>query len=240
MSAAPGRALLRAVESGVLSTMSTELPGYPFGSVTPFVTTHDGHVAFYVSGIAQHTANMAADPKACLTVLQPGDGGAHGAQALARCTLVGDAAPVSADRLDEVRARYETFFPASRGYAATHDFAYWWLRPVRVRYIGGFGRIAWIERDEWLLPLPEWRDEERAILAHMNGDHAAAVADIARHGAGLIATDAELIALDPEGCHLRAGGRIAWVPFGAHCNTTAAVRDAMIALARTAADRGPG
>ena len=37
----------------------------------------------------------------------------------------------------------------SRDYHRTHDFAYYRLEPARARWIGGFGRIAWIEASEF-------------------------------------------------------------------------------------------
>lgn len=61
--ASTARALLRRVDSGVLSTMSVELLGYPFGSITPFVVTHEGRVVIYISEIAQHTKNREAEKR---------------------------------------------------------------------------------------------------------------------------------------------------------------------------------
>jgi len=86
--AATGRRLVRSMDSGILSSMSLELPGYPFGSVAPYVMTHDGALAMYVSSIAQHTRNMQEDPKVSLTIVQQGLGNK---QALGRVTVVGDA-----------------------------------------------------------------------------------------------------------------------------------------------------
>ncbi len=50
--ATAARSLVRSQDSGILSTQSKELPGYPFGSVTPYVMTHTGRVALFVSAIA--------------------------------------------------------------------------------------------------------------------------------------------------------------------------------------------
>ena len=43
--------LCRNQHSGVLGTISTSMPGYPFGSVVPFVMTHEGNVIIYISDI---------------------------------------------------------------------------------------------------------------------------------------------------------------------------------------------
>jgi len=225
------RRLFHARESGVLSTLSCELSGYPFGSVTPFVTTHTAEVVVYVSGIAQHTANMNADPRVSLTVLEDGS---EGAQALGRATLIGDAEPVPGPELGRVEDRYFRLFPAAEAYASTHDFAFYRIRPKRVRYIGGFGRIHWIEGPDWSLPAPEWADAEAEVVGHMNRDHAEAVCHIAER-AGLLdarAGGAELIAVDPEGTHLRSGKRIAYAAFETPAFGAEAIRQQMITLAR--------
>ena len=223
------RSLVRGSEAGVLATMSSELPGYPFGSVTPFVLLHDGQLAIYVSSIAQHTKNAAADPKVCLTVVEAG---AEDQQALGRVSVVGDAAVVPEDRLADVQERYWRLYPAARGYAGTHDFAFWWIEPVRVRYIGGFGRIGWVEPDAWRGPAPEWRADEDGIVAHMNDDHRDALRRIvtARHGGRADAV--EMLALDVDGFHVRADEQTRWIPFDAPCATAADVRAAMVRLAR--------
>ena len=228
------RGLLRSCEAGVLATMSTELAGYPFGSVTPFAMTHDGRLAIYVSSIAQHTHNMRADGRVCLTAVENGAGDQ---QALGRVSVVGDAAPVPAEQLDEVRQRYLQLYPAARDYSETHDFAYWSITPVRVRYIGGFGRIAWIEPGDWHSPPPEWREQEHGIVEHMNDDHRDALQRIATRHLGSSVHAAEMLACDIDGFHVRAEQQVCWVPFGRSCASAADVRAAMVELARAAASR---
>lgn len=210
--------------------MSMEHPGYPFGSVTPFVLLPTGHLAIYVSDIAQHTANMRGDPRVCLTVAQSGDGSS---QELGRASVLADASPVPDDRVAAVAESYYGFFPAARRYGQAHDFALWWLQPLRVRYIAGFGRIHWVEAADWVPPAPEWRGDEASILEHMNADHADAVASIANNLGGLAADATEMVALDAEGCHIRGDDRLCYVPFANRARTSAQIRGAMVALTRT-------
>ena len=47
------KTLWRTVDSGILSTTSVAVPGYPFGSVVPYVTTADGVPVIYISDIAR-------------------------------------------------------------------------------------------------------------------------------------------------------------------------------------------
>ena len=55
---------------GVLSTISVDLPGYPFGSVTPYCADEQGRPVLYISHIAQHTRNILADSRVSLTVFE--------------------------------------------------------------------------------------------------------------------------------------------------------------------------
>ncbi|MFT4539035.1 MAG: putative heme iron utilization protein [Planctomycetota bacterium] len=229
---AVARQLLRSIESGVLSTMSLELPGYPFGSVTPYALTMAGKVAIYVSDIAQHTRNMAADPKVCLTVVA--QAGAQNQQAVGRVTVVGDAQAVPDDQAEQVAERYFAFFPEARAYAGTHGFGFFTIAPQRVRFIGGFGKIYWVEARDWAVPAPEWSSAGSSILEHMNSDHAPALAAIARKRGVQNADATELVSLDVEGFHIRSGEALSYVPFPAPCLTTEQVRAGMIDLTRAA------
>jgi putative heme iron utilization protein len=51
----------------VLSTISLDVPGYPFGSLTPYCFDENGQPIVYISLIAQHTRNIMADPRLSLT-----------------------------------------------------------------------------------------------------------------------------------------------------------------------------
>lgn len=225
------RRLVRSVSGGVLSTLSQDLEGYPFGSVTPVAMTQTGELTLYVSAIAQHTRNMLGDPRVSLTTTEEGAGNQ---QALGRATVVGDATPVPPARADEVAARYFMLFPEAREYAGAHDFSFFWITPRRVRYIAGFGRIHWIETEDWLLPTPGWAGDEQGIVSHMNEDHGDALVRIASAHGAPTPQEARLVTVDQEGAHVRSGGRLTYVPFGAPAHDQNAMRAAMVALARAA------
>ena len=92
-------ALYAASHQGILSTLSLELAGYPFGSVVSFAPDRAGLPVLLISSIAEHTRNLQADPRCSLIVTEPGDDG----QALGRLTLVGDAEPVTTDGIRAAR-----------------------------------------------------------------------------------------------------------------------------------------
>jgi hypothetical protein len=81
----------------------------------------------------------------------------------------------------------------------------------------------------------------------MNEDHRDAMALIwERHEggrpAGLDAEEAEptMLASDPEGFHMRWGGRVAYVAYRARCEAAPDVRKEMVRLTREARTSGAG
>lgn len=224
------RALLRKTDAGVLSTHSGEMHGYPFGSLAPFAMTLEGRPLLYVSQLAEHTRNLAADPRCCLTVVEASAAGDR--QALGRASLLGEARAVPAAERGAVAERYFALFPEQRAYEDFHDFGFWRIEPVRVRWIGGFGQIQWIEPKDWLLPTPEWAPGESGIVAHMNEDHGDAMEAMVRAILREEPRDVAMVRCDPEGFHLRCAGGVHWVPFARPCITAQEVRAEMVRLTR--------
>lgn len=228
---------LRAGRYGVLATQSRSLPGYPFGSITPYVLSAGGEAVIYISTLAEHTKNIGADPRVSLTVFDPAD--AADPQAGARLTWIAEAHAMSADAAGTVAERYYRFFPAARAYAGTHDFSFYALRPVRLRYIGGFGKIGWIEPHEIDLTNP-LADAEAGILEHMNGDHADALGAYCRHFFGREARQATLVGADADGVDLLADGVALRLPFAARAQGVDALRQQLIARLREAREAASG
>lgn len=220
---------LRAGRYGVLATHSRSLPGYPFGSITPYVLGAVGEPVIYISTLAEHTRNINTDPRVSLTVFDPAD--AADPQAGARLTWIAEAHALSADAAGAVAERYYRFFPAARAYAGTHDFSFYALRPVRLRYIGGFGKIGWIEPYEIDLSNP-LADAEAGIVEHMNRDHADALRAYCRHFFGRDAQQATLVGADADGVDLLADGAALRLPFAARAEDVDALRQQLIALLR--------
>jgi len=241
--AVEARRLMRRMAAGVLASHSVSVEGYPLGSLVPFVLTPEGRCVVYVSRIAQHTMNMKRDVRVSLTVVEAALDGSEGdPQASGRVTVLGDASELEGEARDAAQARYQTFFPESRGHEGAHDFGFWQIEPVRVRYIAGFGAIHWIEKDAFMRPRAEWQDGESGIVKHMNEDHRDAMALIWQHHSGApavapgTAPEAEpvMLASDPEGFHMRWGQSILYVPYEHACETSTDVRKEMVRLTREA------
>lgn len=227
---AEARALLLEACQGILSTQSRDMPGYPFGSVAPYCLDAGGRPLLLISELAQHTRNLRADPRCSLIVV------AHGEdiQSNARLTLVGDCRPLAdAAEIAAAADRYYRYFPDSRNFHLIHDFRFFRLEPVRCRYIGGFGRIQWVDPQPVLLANPFAGEAEAGMVAHMNADHAEALAHYCRR-AGLEPGDRPLAmaGIDAEGIHLRLGARIVRVPFPAPVASPGQAREALVSLAR--------
>ena len=133
---------------GILSTYSVDVEGFPFGSVTPYSLTDDKHPLILISNIAQHTKNIIKDNRVSLMVLENLQDGTQDPQKHGRASILGRATPLDS-QADE--AKYENYyqqFPESRAYQNTHGFQLYEIKPVRIRYIGGFGKIFWLEPEQ--------------------------------------------------------------------------------------------
>jgi putative heme iron utilization protein len=135
-------------QHGVLSTLSKRLEGFPFGSVSPFILDPEGNPIILISDLAEHSRNLQADPR-CSLILQPF---AEDMQSTGRITVIGHAAMLAADDKAALRSTYLHRFPQAADYFAMHDFRFWRIRPLKVRWIGGFGRIHWIDPEAWQGP----------------------------------------------------------------------------------------
>lgn len=136
--------LLHATSYGVLATQSTQVAGYPFASILPFVLDERHRPVFLISALAEHTKNLLADHRASFLVSSP-----NGENVLtgARLTIVGDVQRFEVS--PELVARYLRYQPDAKRYLDLGDFAFFRLTPLRARYVAGFGEMGWVEEEEW-------------------------------------------------------------------------------------------
>jgi heme iron utilization protein len=234
------RTLVAAANRGVLSTLALDPSGYPFGSVATYALDGTGRPIVFVSTMAEHTRNAAADPRASLIVTEPFPEGSD-PLAAGRVTLVGDLLEVGAPERPEVRDVYLAANPASAYYIDFGDFAFWRLEVKSVRYVGGYGRMSWVEAADYAVAEPDPLAGEAAqgIIEHMNADHADSLLLMAKVLGGRAGTtEAVMTAVDRYGFDIVAtgpDGRAAVrLGFAAPVQTAAAVRPAMIRLVEQA------
>jgi putative heme iron utilization protein len=226
------RALLHQCYDGVLSTQSVAMPGYPFGSVVPFCLDRHSSPVVLIADIAQHTKNVLADPRVSLIVF---DRSADDLQAGGRLTLLADATPIAAGDTDDIAARYYRYFPEARDYHLTHGFAFFRLAVRRLRFIGGFGAIHWLEPEAVLDTNPFDAATEASMAAHMDADHVPAMQHYLRTLLGIDPGESvpRFAGCDADGFHLGLGSQILRVPFKAPVKTPGDVRSALAGLARS-------
>jgi putative heme iron utilization protein len=223
------RALLLSQRHGVLATLSLDVPGYPFGSVTPYVLDTEGAPLLLISAIAQHTKNILADPRVSLTIH---DSTSPDPQEGARLTWIGDAAVVP-EQETAAHARYRAYFPQTANYSQTHDFALYRIHLKRTRFIGGFGRIYWIEPQELLRRNP-FAASEAGIVAHMNEDHSHNLVAYCKAFKGMTPTQVVMQGIDADGFDVLADGRHLRFTFERPISTPEEARLAMVQLAKAA------
>jgi heme iron utilization protein len=160
--------LLHDGNQGTLASHSQCLPGYPFASALPFAVDESHCPVFLISGLAEHTRNLRADGRASL-LLQARD---HAeAEASARLTLLGDVEPVDDDN-PLLRQRYLRFQPSAERYLDLGDFAFYRLRPRRLRLVAGFGQMGWVGEEEWArVPVLPY-EAETVLIEQMSARHA--------------------------------------------------------------------
>lgn len=194
------RALYRTRRHGVLSTASKKHEGWPFASVTPYGPDADGRPLLYIAGIAEHTRNLGFDPRCSLFVQPPIPEGTD-AQTFSRLTLMGRAERVPAAEVDDAFARYVARLPDARGYTKAHDFGLWRIVPERARFIGGFGKIFWLDPQVFLAPMAQdpLREAAPGAIAHMNEDHVDAMELCCKSLYGVEAKGVRMVGLDQYG-----------------------------------------
>jgi putative heme iron utilization protein len=209
---------------GVLSTLSIDVPGYPFGSVTPYCVDAHSRPVIYISHIAQHTRNIIADSRVSLTVVD-GNADSDDVQAQGRVTCIANALPIGQGDA-YIADRYFRYFPPARQYDQTHDFSFFRLELVRIRFIGGFGQIHWVEAAEFMTRNPFSAAEELQIIQHMNNDHP----DALRHYCE--GDPAEMIGIDANGFDVLKAGRKVRFTFETPIRNMGEARQALVAMAK--------
>ncbi|PCI60445.1 MAG: pyridoxamine 5'-phosphate oxidase [Methylophilaceae bacterium] len=216
-------------QKGVLSTHSIKFEGYPFGSVTPYVLNHQGMPVILISSIAEHTKNIIQNANVSLMVFNNEDD----LQANARLTLLAKAEQTDKDNA-LMRARYLRYMPQAESYFSAHDFSFYTLHITHGRYIAGFGKMGWIEGDDFQIPTNPLFTEESAILDHMNQDHGENLIAYCQHYHQVDAQQVEMVGIDSLGFDVRTDpAQILRFNFEQTITNAQEARAALVAMAKT-------
>jgi heme oxygenase (biliverdin-IX-beta and delta-forming) len=219
------RGLFRTLRSGVLSSHSSKLPGYPYGSALPHVTDHAGRPVILISRLAEHTHNLQSDARSSLLVCEA----AREVQASARATLLGNAERIAEPAA--IQQRYLRFHPEHARYLEIGGFEFWTIEPLQLRFIEGFGSLHWIAAEQYLARADEIAQIEPSILEHMNADHGDALLAYCAHRYGIRPQRAQMIGFDCDGFDLRADEEVLRFSLSEPVATAQQARAALIALA---------
>ena len=234
------RRLMRRQAHAVLATSLAGDPAdqpsaQPYASLVAVVCDLDASPLLLLSDLAQHSRNIAANARVSLLFDGEGAGRGGGVDPLAeaRLSLLGEAV-----RCDDpaLLARFVARHPSAAAYAGFGDFHPYRVTIGRGHLVAGFGRISWVEPSaiRFAADTGMLAAAESDIVAHMNADHADAVALFAarllkRKGAGW-----QMTGIDPEGIDLRQMQETARLDFPAPVLDAGAARQALIALTQAA------
>ncbi len=191
------RQFVRRHHHGVLATISRRLDGMPFASVCPFITDHQARPVFLISGLAEHTKNLAADPRASL-IVHPCADNMHAA---GRVTLTGKAENIG--RPEALVKRYSELMPDAASYFELGDFNLWRINIEAIRFIMAFGKIEWVEPKSYAPPENSLEEWEASILVHMNQDHAASLVCYVEQATGKRPTESRMTGIDTDGMDIQ-------------------------------------
>lgn len=204
-----GRHLLRAIRVGALGTLEPGT-GFPVTTLVSIATDLDGTPVTLVSGLSHHTKNMGADARCSLLL---SEGGRGDPLAHPRLTLLARAQTVTDEA---IRRRFLARHPKAKLYVDFPDFSFVKLVPERMLLNGGFARAFDGPASHILSPLPD-RDAyaalEESAIAHLNADHADALALYARALCKMPDGAWRATGLDPHGLDLALGERTARITF---------------------------
>jgi len=123
------------------------------------------------------------------------------------------------------------------------DFSFWKMDVTSVRYIGGYGRMSWVEGSAWTAatedPIAGVADR---IIEHMNDDHADTMALYCRaFTKATEASEVRMTAVDRYGFEMSVktgqGPRPIRLPFDEEVSSAKDIREAMVALAERARNK---
>lgn len=144
------RALLKAEQAAVLTTLSQRRPGWPAASLVPYALDARGEPLLALSAISQHTRNLEADPRVCLFVYDAA-AAAKDARTAARLAVYGKVSVLEDAAEAEAKTAYLARHPDARG-LLNLDFKLYRLTVEEAQWVGGFAAAGWISRDDLLEP----------------------------------------------------------------------------------------
>ena len=230
---AESKRLLRSIRAGTLATLNGS--GDPFASLVTVATAPDGSPLLLVSQLSAHTRHLDKDARCSLLLADtgPGDPLAH-----PRLTITGTAEKVTEpEARAAIRTRFLARHPKAELYADFGDFSFWRIAMDQIHLNGGFARAARFPANRLTTPIDDAANliaAEAGAVAHMNADHADALALYAHVLAGKPPGAWIATGLDPDGMDLACEDLTARLAFPSRITTPGDLRKVLVVLAAQA------
>ena len=229
--AAAARRLIRSSKRATLAT-SLARDSWPYASFVMVACAQDASPLLLISDLAEHTRNLASDPRA--SILFDGTIGLDVPLNGLRATVLG---PVERCDHSAMLDRYVRRHPDAKSYLALGGFHLYQMTIERAHVVAGFGAIEWLSADQVVFdvgPHGALAADEVDIVQHMNEDHADLVMLYATRLLGHTGEGWKMTGIDPEGVDLSRGSNIARVEFNRMVSDSIAARKALVELAAKA------
>jgi len=228
-----GQAVLATRLAAARAEQELQAADWPYASLVLVAHDHDASPLLLISDLADHSRNLAEDPR--LSLLYDGTAGYRDPLAGARAAVLGCAERRDGDA--RLLARFLARHPGAELYAGFADFHLYRVVIERAHLVAGFGEIFWLPAEDIRLDTSGaalLAEAEADILAHMNTDHADAIALMAQHLLGLPADDWAISGVDPEGADLQREAATARLPFETWVDGPEACRKELVRLTKEA------
>jgi putative heme iron utilization protein len=232
------RTIAASTNIGTLASLTAD--GDPWASFVTYGLL-GGAPVLCVSNLAEHGRNLAGDPRASIAIVAPVTD--TDPLANARVTLAGHVEQPSGDERAAAREAHLSAVAAAKYYIDYTDFSLWVLRVQRVRWVGGYGRMDSTSGADYAAADPDpVAPHATGAIAHLNADHADALAAMARTLGGYPdTTAATCTGADRYGLDLRLsterGLAYTRIGYAAPIDSIGELRSAAVELTRRARDR---
>ena len=130
--------------------------------------------------------------------------------------------------------------PRASYYVDFADFSLWKLEVEQIRYIGGYGRMSWVEVSDWTVAEPDPISVHApGIVKHMNEDHSDTLVLYCKAFSKAVSVEeATMVGIERYGFEMSAitkeGPRPIRVAFDAPISSPGDSRDRLVELAKRA------
>jgi hypothetical protein len=225
--------LIRETGLATLATLDADT-GHPYASLITVATEIDRTPVTLISSLAVHRQNLGTDPRASILFASPG--GPGDPLNTGRVSVMGIAEFTDAPM---IRERFLARHPEAAFYVDFADFSFCRLKPDKAHYVGGFGRIATISADKFLLDAKtaqSWNAEIGVVIGQINDQRSDLVTQLACAQTGEPRAGWRLAACDPDGCDLVNENRSVRLSFAQQAASPRDVPEALSVLTTAATD----